>query len=45
MCGICKGLLITYVLLSLFLRNALSFSARIPLPTRLRRPTFPPGEG
>ena len=45
MCRISKDLLLDCVLLSLFLRSIFNCSARIPLPTRLRRPTFSPGEG
>ena len=44
-CGTCKDLLKLFVLLSLFLLTISNIPARIPLPTRLRRATFSPGEG
>ena len=43
--GAGKDLLKFYVLLSSFLRIQSNVSARIPLPTRLCRATFSPGEG
>ncbi len=45
MCSTGKDLLKFFIFVSLFLRTISNISARIPLPTRLWRATFSPGEG